>query len=80
MARVTIEDCLRRAPNRFLLVHAVVKRVRQMRQGDEPLVYAPGNEDVVIALREVAAGKIHIECKEPEDQEEERGAVGHAES
>lgn len=66
MARVTIEDCLRRLPNRFMLVHIAAKRVRQMREGAEYLVKAPKNEDIVISLREIAAGKIHVEYKKDE--------------
>ncbi|MGD2270067.1 MAG: DNA-directed RNA polymerase subunit omega [Desulfobacterales bacterium] len=67
MARVTVEDCLERVPNRFLLVNLVAKRVRQIREGSEYLVSSPKNEDIVISLREVAAGKIALkEDKEPE--------------
>ena len=58
MARITVEDCLRKVPNRFLLVNMVAKRVRQIREGSEYLVSAPKNEDIVISLREIAAGKI----------------------
>lgn len=58
MARITIEDCLRKVTNRFLLVNMVAKRVRQIREGSEYLVSSPKNEDIVISLREVAAGKI----------------------
>lgn len=58
MARITIEDCLKRLPNRFALVNAVAKRVRQIREGSEYLVNSPKNEDIVVALREIAAGKI----------------------
>ena len=60
MARITIEDCLKRVPNRFQLVNMVSKRVRQIREGSEYLVSSPKNEDVVVSLREVAAGKIII--------------------
>ncbi|MFP4159357.1 MAG: DNA-directed RNA polymerase subunit omega [Desulfobacterales bacterium] len=60
MARVTVEDCLKRIPNRFFLVHAAAKRVRQLRDGAERLVYAPDNEDIVAALREIAAGKVFV--------------------
>jgi DNA-directed RNA polymerase subunit omega len=70
MARVTVEDCLRRGQNRFMLVHAAAKRVRQIREGAQYLVHSPKNEDIVIALREIAAGKIQIEQKETEDKEE----------
>mgnify|MGYP001263459316 CR=1 FL=1 len=58
MARITIEDCLKRVQNRFLLVNMVVQRVRQIREGSEYLVNSPKNEDIVISLRETAAGKI----------------------
>ena len=63
MARITIEDCLKRVPNRFLLVNMVARRVRQIREGSDYLVSSPKNEDVVVSLREVAAGKITIKGK-----------------
>jgi DNA-directed RNA polymerase subunit omega len=58
LARITIEDCLKKVPNRFRLVNLVAKRVRQIREGSDYLVSSPKNEDIVVALREVAAGKI----------------------
>lgn len=58
MARITIEDCLKRVPNRFLLANMVAKRVRQIREGSEYLISSPKNEDIVICLREIAAGKV----------------------
>ena len=58
MARITIEDCLKRVPNRFKLVNMVTRRVRQIREGSEYLVSSPKNEDIVVSLREIAAGKI----------------------
>ena len=60
MARITIEDCLKRVPNRFMLVNMIAKRVRQIREWSEYLVNSPKNEDIVVSLREVAAGKIAI--------------------
>ncbi len=66
MARITIEDCLKRVPNRFLLVHMAAKRVRQIREGSEYLVSSSKNEDIVVSLREIAAGKVFIK---PEDKE-----------
>jgi DNA-directed RNA polymerase subunit omega len=68
VARITIEDCLKRVPNRFLLVNMVTKRVRQIREGSEYLVSSPKNEDIVVSLRETAAGKLII--KEDKDEEE----------
>lgn len=58
MARITIEDCLKRTHNRFKLVHMAAARVRQIREGSEYLVNSPKNEDIVVALREVAAGRV----------------------
>lgn len=58
MARITIEDCLKRVDNRFKLVHMAAARVRQIREGSEYLVSSPKNEDIVVALRELAAGKV----------------------
>ena len=57
MARVTIEDCLRQVPNRFALIHLAAKRVRQFYKGAPALVKSD-NKEIVVALREIAAGKI----------------------
>ena len=57
MARVTIEDCLERVPTRFGLVHLAAKRVRQFYRG-APVLVKGDNKEVVMALREIAAGKI----------------------
>jgi DNA-directed RNA polymerase subunit omega len=57
MARITIEDCLEKVENRYELVHLATKRVKQLRDGAEPLVKSK-NKEVVTALREIAAGKI----------------------
>jgi DNA-directed RNA polymerase subunit omega len=69
LARITVEDCLKRVPNRFLLVNMAAKRVRQIREGSEYLVNSPKNEDIVVALREIAAGK--IAQRKPDLEEEE---------
>ena len=68
MARITIEDCLKKVENRFLLVNMVAKRVRQIREGSDYLVSSPKNEDIVVSLREVAAGKVI--AQESEEQED----------
>lgn len=57
MARVTIEDCLQRVPTRFGLIHLTAKRVRQLYRG-APLLVKGDNKEIVMALREIAAGKI----------------------
>ena len=68
MARVTIEDCLKNVENRFELVHMAGKRVKQIREGSDYLVYSPRNEDIVVALREIAAGKV-VKVEEIEESE-----------
>lgn len=58
MARITVEDCLKKVTSRFELVHMAAKRVRQIREGADYLIYSPKNEDIVVALREIAAAKV----------------------
>ena len=58
MARVTIEDCLEIIENRFELVLVATQRARQLRDGAEPLIRHPKNKEAVVALREIAAGKV----------------------
>lgn len=64
MARVTVEDCLRKVPNRFELSVIVSKRVKQLLRGDQPLISSK-NKLVVTALREVAAGKVYFNYDKP---------------
>jgi len=61
MARVTIEDCMKKVNNRFMLVHLGAKRVIQLRKGSKPLVDAPKNKEIVLALREIAAGEVDFD-------------------
>ncbi len=61
MARITIEDCLARIPNRFELTLAATNRARQISAGSTPLVEPDRDKPTVIALRELASGKIGIE-------------------
>ena len=58
MARVTIEDCLERLDSRFSLVHLAVRRVLQFRSGASLRIDAPKNKEIVLALREIAAGEV----------------------
>ena len=57
MARITVEDCLDKASNRFELVMLGAKRARQLLKGAKPLIESD-NREVVIALREIAVGKV----------------------
>jgi DNA-directed RNA polymerase subunit omega len=61
MARITIEDCLTRIPNRFELTLAATNRARQISAGSPPLLEGDRDKATVIALREIAAGKVGIE-------------------
>lgn len=60
MARITVEDCLQKIPNRFQLVLAATYRARMLNQGHTPRVETT-NKSVVTALREIASGDIGIE-------------------
>lgn len=57
MARITVEDCLQKINNRFLIVQMAIKRVKQYREGYDSLVESR-NKEAVTALREIAAGKV----------------------
>jgi DNA-directed RNA polymerase subunit omega len=63
MARITVEDCLEKIgdDNRFSLVHLAVERVKQTRQGAPLLIPARKNKEVVMALREIAAGAVSFD-------------------
>jgi DNA-directed RNA polymerase subunit omega len=62
MARITVEDCLRQIPNRFLLAMVAAKRAKQLYKGGQPLIEnKANNKKIVLALREVAAGKVDFE-------------------
>ena len=62
MARLTVEDCLKVIgdSNRFNLIHLAVQRIKQHRQG-EPYLTEGKNKEVVMTLREIAAGKVTME-------------------
>jgi len=59
MARVTVEDCLEKEENRFALVVLAARRTRQLMKGADPLVRS-SNKSAVVALREIAVGKVHF--------------------
>lgn len=61
MARVTVDDCLKRIPNRFQLTLAATYRARQLSAGATPLVDAEKDKPTVVALREIALGKVGLE-------------------
>ncbi|HEY9397636.1 MAG TPA: DNA-directed RNA polymerase subunit omega [Burkholderiales bacterium] len=61
MARITVDDCLKKIPNRFQLTLAATYRARQLAQGGSPSVEANRDKPTVIALREIAGGKVGVE-------------------
>ena len=61
MARVTIDDCIKLIPNRFQLTLAATYRARQLTLGSTPQVEAGRDKPTVIALREIAAGKVGVD-------------------
>ena len=61
MARITVDDCLHRISNRFELTLAATYRARQLSAGASPLVEPNRDKPTVIALREIASGKIGTE-------------------
>ena len=61
MACVTIEDCIKTIPNRFNLTLAATIRARQLSLGGTPMVDADGDKSCVIALREIACGKVNAD-------------------
>jgi len=62
VARITVEDCLKQIPNRFLLVMVSAKRTKQLNKNAQALIdNKAGNRNVVLSLREIAAGKVEYE-------------------
>jgi DNA-directed RNA polymerase subunit omega len=60
MARITVDDCIQKIPNRFELTLAATYRARQIAQGSQPMVDSK-DKPTVTALREIAAGKVGLE-------------------
>ena len=84
MARVTVEDCVTRVPNRFDLVLLSSHRARAVAAGEALTVDRDNDKNTVVALREIAVQSVdqddlresllrsmqrHVETDEPEDDE-----------
>ncbi len=82
MARVTVEDCVEKVPNRFELVMVASQRAREISSGAEIRVDRERDKNPVVALREIADDKVvpselyngliqslqrHVEVDEPEE-------------
>ena len=70
MARITVEDCLKKVDSRFALVILAARRAKMIMKGAHPLVESD-NRPIVNALREVAASKVRFaDPREKEKQKE----------
>jgi DNA-directed RNA polymerase subunit omega len=76
MARVTVEDCLDNVDNRFELVLLASKRARQIAYGKEAFVPAENDKPSVVALREIAEGKMTTTILENMNSETEEPDAG----
>jgi DNA-directed RNA polymerase subunit omega len=54
MARVTVEDCVQKIPNRFELVLLAAQRARNLSRGEELTIERDNDKNPVVALREIA--------------------------
>ena len=61
MARITVEDCLDKVENQYDLVLLAKERTSQLNSGSEMLVKEDNDKRTVIALREIASGKLKVE-------------------
>ncbi|MCL2829672.1 MAG: DNA-directed RNA polymerase subunit omega [Betaproteobacteria bacterium] len=61
MARITVDDCIQRIPNRFRMTLTAAYRARQLAGGAAPHVDDERDKPTVIALREIASGLIGTE-------------------
>ncbi len=83
MARVTVEDCVQKIPNRFELVLLAAQRARNLSRGEELTLDRDNDKNPVVALREIAdetieVGRLHQDlvkslarAPEPEPADEE---------
>jgi DNA-directed RNA polymerase subunit omega len=61
MARVTVEDCVQKIPNRFELVLLAAQRARNLARGEEITLDRDDDKNPVVALREIADETITLE-------------------
>lgn len=65
MARITVDDCIKQIPNRFDMTLVATVRARQLAIGSAPMVEPARDKPTVIALRELAQGKIGLDILNP---------------
>ena len=64
MARITVEDCLKKIDSQYDLVMLAKERTSQLNAGDPLLVPQENDKHTVVALREIAEGKISVKTLE----------------
>lgn len=64
MARVTVEDCILKVPNRFELVLHAAQRARNIARGEELTIERDNDKNPVVALREIADDKLDLPALE----------------
>ena len=67
MARITVDDCIKRIPNRFDMTLVATARARQLAIGSAPMVDPARDKPTVVALRELAQGKIGLDILNPKN-------------
>ena len=67
MARITVDDCLKRIPNRFDMTLVATTRARQFAIGSAPMVDPARDKPTVVALRELAQGKVGLDILNPKN-------------
>lgn len=61
MARITVEDCIVKVPNRFELVMLASQRAKDITSGSQPAIDRQRDKNAVLALREIAEEKVSLE-------------------
>ena len=61
MARVTVEDCVQKVPNRFELVMLASQRARDVSSGAPVTLERDNDKDPVVALREIAVASVELD-------------------
>ncbi len=64
MARVTVEDCILKVPNRFELVLYAAQRARNISRGEELTLERDNDKNPVVALREIADDTVELPALE----------------
>ena len=70
MARITVEDCLEKIPNRFALIIVAAERTKDLlRDGlDSSPILGHNNKHAVLSLREIAEGYVQAKYENPQDR------------